>query len=113
MPIVGSKSYYCFGLSRFSYDVLDELNEKTFSTEFVLLLPERSGGFVFFEDDPACYMFFKDRLDFDECFMSPEEAMATFAEHMADWRHYQSEGVTHWMEKVNRALRSSEIDPED
>jgi hypothetical protein len=106
-------SYYCFRLSHFTYDVLDELKDKTFAIDFVLLLPEKLGGFVFFEDNPACYVFFERRADFEEGFMSPERAMDIYEEHMAQWQHYKSDGVTLWMRKVNHALRSSETTPED
>jgi hypothetical protein len=113
MPVLASQSYYCFKLSRFTYDVLDELKDKTFAIDFVLLLPEKLGGFVFFEDNPACYMFFERRADFEEGFMSPEKAMDIYEEQMAQWQHYRSDTVTLWMRKVNHALRSSETTPED
>jgi hypothetical protein len=113
MPVLASQSYYCFKLSRFTYDVLDELKDKTFAIDFMLLLPERSGGFVFFEDSPACYMFFEKRTDFEAGFMSPERAMDIYEEHMAQWQHYKSDTVTLWMRKVNQALRSNDTTPED
>ncbi len=113
MPVLTSEQYYCFSLPRFTYDVLDELKDKTLAIDFVLLLPERSGGFVFFEDSSACYIFFEKRADFEEGFMSPEKAMDIYTEHMTEWREYDSDGVNSWLRKVNHALRSSETTPED
>lgn len=109
IPVLTSDDYYCFELAEFHYPILDELKDKTFAIDFILVLPGIRAGYVFFEDDPVCYMFFESQEEFGKGFLSPEEARAIFADHMTEWKSYESEATDAWLRRVRDALQSNEI----
>jgi len=113
IAVLAHDKYYCFKVEKFTYSLLDELKEKTFAIDFLLMLPDVYGGFVFFEDGPACFMFFQERAEFEKGFMSPEIVMKIYTDHMMEWRHYRSDHVTAWMQLVKSAMESCVETPED
>ena len=104
LAINDANSYYCFSIAKFSYPILDALKDRTGAVDFILLIPSRSGGFVFFEDSPACFMFFADEHEFERDFMSPNRAMSIFSDHMDEWRITQYDKERRWLENIKKEL---------
>lgn len=102
--------YYCFKIHKFEYSLLDSLKDKTHAIDYILVIPDLFASFVFFEDSPACFMFFRDRNDFERNFMPPEKAMSIFIEHMDKWRITTYEKERDWLEKVRRAMSPPGMD---
>ena len=109
IPVLASENYYCFQLEEFHYPILDELKDKTFSIDFIVILPGIRAGYVFFEDAPVCYMFFETLEEFERGFFPLDEARTLFAEHMTEWKNYQSEPTDAWLRRVRDALHSDEV----
>lgn len=100
-----SKSvYYSFKCKEFKYDQLYFLKDSTYAIDFILLLPEGSGIFIFCEDAPACFMGFQDKEQFERNFISPEQAMSIFVEYMDEWQITGSKGERLWLEKAKGAM---------
>jgi hypothetical protein len=78
--------YYCFKTENFRYKLLDDIKNITNSIDFILIIPDSIGIFVFFEDSPACFMSFSKETEFQENFISPKEASYIFSQNMFDWQ---------------------------
>lgn len=108
IPVLTNDIYYCFELDIFNYAVLDELKEKTFSVDIVLILPKSGGGYIFFADSPACYVFFESLREFEQGFVRLSDAKTIFANHMIDWKDYESDAADTWLKQVCSALHSDD-----
>lgn len=110
IAVLDSNNYYCLNTNNFTYSFLDELKQKTNSIDFVLIAPAVFGCFVFFEDSPACFMSFRDEIEFEKDFMPAEEAKSIFSKHMDEWRitAYAKERV--WLERVEQEMVTKQIE---